>query len=103
MSKESRRLEQLDEEEQRKLRGEAGNDVSSDDSEDENDDITRIDKMANEIDESIRRQAEYAMNVDRKEAKRQSKTKNIVELQRQKKMDESDDERLKNDDIMMTA
>lgn len=36
---------------------------------------------------------------DKKQAKRELKSKALVELQRQKKMDESDDEKLRNADV----
>ena len=37
---------------------------------------------------------------DKKAVKKELKTKALVEQQRQKKMDESDDEKLRNDEIM---
>jgi hypothetical protein len=40
------------------------------------------------------------MLVDRKEAKRSAKQKNLVEMQRQKKADLSDDEKLDNQDLL---
>jgi len=43
------------------------------------------------------------MLVDRKEAKRNIKQKQLVELQRQRKMDLSDDELLDNKELMKTG
>lgn len=40
------------------------------------------------------------MLIDKKEAKKSRKAKAIVELQRQKRMDESDDEKLANKDLL---
>lgn len=43
------------------------------------------------------------MLIDKKEAKKSRKAKALVELQRQKKMDESDDEKLANQEILAAA
>lgn len=40
------------------------------------------------------------MQVDRKEAKKVIKTKQLIEQQRQRKMDLSDDEKLENEDLV---
>ena len=77
---------------------EGGEDDSDSISEDE--EVTRIDRMALEIDESLKAQKEYAMLIDKKQAKKNRKAKAIVELQRQKRMDESDDEKLANTDLL---
>lgn len=78
-----------------------GDDDSDSISEDEA--ITRVDRMAMEIDDSLRAQKEYAMLIDKKEAKKSRKAKALVDLHRQKKMDESDDEKLANQDILATT
>jgi len=44
--------------------------------------VTRVDRMAMEIDESMRAEKEYAMLIDKKEAKKSRKAKALVELQR---------------------
>jgi len=75
----------------------------SDSSISEDEAITRVDRMAMEIDESMRAEKEYAMLIDKKEAKKSRKAKALVELQRQKRMDESDDDKLANQEILATA
>lgn len=68
-------------------------DESSDDiSEDER--VTRADRMANEIEDSFAQQKQYQMLKTKKQAKKDLKSKALVEQQRTKKMDESDDEKL---------
>lgn len=74
-----------------------GSDSSSD--EDFNP-VKKVDRMAGEIDDSIRQQRHYQMLRDKKTIKQEYKTKALVELQRQKKQDLSDDEALLNDDLM---
>jgi hypothetical protein len=49
-------------------------------SDDQFDKVRHIDKMANEIEESMAKKNEYHMQVDRKEAKRNIKSKALVEL-----------------------
>lgn len=56
--------------------------------------------MAAEIDDSIAQQREYQMLKDKKTIKQEYKTKALIDLQRQKRQDESDDELLMNDEIM---
>jgi hypothetical protein len=56
--------------------------------------------MAEEIEQSIRQQREYQMLKDKKTIKKEYKTKALIDLQRQKRQDESDDELLMNHDIM---
>ena len=55
--------------------------------------------MAEEIEDTMQQKKEYAMQLDKKEAKKDRKSKALVELQRQKKMDVSDDEMLENKDL----
>jgi len=103
MSKALAKMQAKDEREQRGARVAAGgarasSDEDSDASED--DDVARIDRMADEIEQANAQRKEYAMNVDRKEAKRDRKTKALVELQRQKQMDVSDDEMMDNKELM---
>ena len=71
---------------------EADEDSSDEISEDER--VTRADRMASEIDDSIKQQKEYQMLKTKKQAKKDLKAKALVEQQRTKKMDESDDEKL---------
>lgn len=62
--------------------------------------VKKIDRMAAEIDDSIAQQREYQMLKDKKTIKQEYKTKALIDLQRQKRQDESDDELLMNDEIM---
>jgi len=79
MSKNLRKLEKLDDEEQARERGEKmAGESDSDDSVDPN--IKHTNRMAEEIEQSMAQQKEYHMQIDRKEAKRVRKTKEIVEL-----------------------
>lgn len=64
------------------------------------DPVKRVDRMAEEIEDSMRQQRDYQMLKDKKTIKKESKTKALVDLQRQKRQDLSDDEMLANDDIM---
>ena len=61
--------------------------------------LTRVDRMANEMDEREKQQKQYKMLKDKRELKRELKTKALVDLQRTRRMDESDDEKLLNEDI----
>lgn len=57
-----------------KAEGEDSDSISEDER------ITRIDRMAMEIDESMKQEKEYKMLVDKKESKRQLKAKAAIEL-----------------------
>lgn len=73
-------------------------DGSSDDiSEDEK--VTRVDRMAAEIEHSLQQQKEYKMLKDKKQVKKELKAKALVDLQRQKKAEVKTDELLQNDDL----
>lgn len=74
-----------------------GDDDSDSISEDEK--ITRIDRMAMEIDDAMKQEKEYKMMADKKVVKKANKAKAARELQRTKKMDLDDDEMLENEDI----
>ena len=56
--------------------------------------------MAEEIEDNLKQQREYQMLKDKKTVKQEYKTKALIDLQRQKRQDVSDDEMLMNDDIM---
>jgi hypothetical protein len=58
-----------------------GEDDSSS-SEDEFDPVARVDRMAAEIDDSLKQQREYQMLKDKKTIKQEYKTKALIELQR---------------------
>lgn len=58
------------------------------------------DRMAREAEEADRSAKEYKMLKGRKEAKRELKAKNLIEMQRQRKADLSEDEALDNTDLM---
>ena len=77
----------------------AANPNEDSDSVSEDERITRIDKMAMEIDDSMAQEKVYKMMVDKKEVKRSAKAKAAIELQRTKKMDLDEDELLENEDI----
>lgn len=51
-----------------------------------------IETMAEEMEQNITRQKEYAQTIDRKMAKYEVKRKQMIESQRQLKQDVSDDE-----------
>lgn len=74
-----------------------------DDDSDVDDDVKRVNRMEEELNEQIRSNKEYKMLKTKREAKKEIKDKAIVELQRQRKMDESDDEKLDNRELMDTA
>jgi len=54
--------------------------VEDDDSISEDEQVTRIDRMAMEIEDTLKQQKEYAMLVDKKEAKKGRKAKALIEL-----------------------
>ena len=57
--------------------------------------------MAMEIDDAMKQEKEYKMLLDKREVKKNIKNKALIELQRQKKMDVSDDEMIANEDLMV--
>ena len=72
---------------------------NDEDNSDIDDNVKRIDKMANDMDPFFKQMKEYAMEKDKKLAKKEKKRKALLEQQRQKKEDQSEDEALDNDDI----
>ena len=60
----------------------------------------RIDQMADEFEQQIKQQREYAMTVDRRAAKAETKKKSLIESQRLNIEDVSDEEALDNQDLM---
>ena len=72
----------------------------SDEESEQDEKAKRINKMAYEIEAFDKQQKEYQMVADKKTAKKDRKNKALIELQRQKKMDESDDEKIENKDII---
>jgi len=100
-SKHLRKLEAIDDREQAQLR--KGGEISDSemDSGSEDDTTKHINRMAEEIEETLQQKKEYAMQIDKKEAKKVRKSKALVEMQRQKKQDLEDDEALENNDLMV--
>lgn len=78
-------------------------DGEDDDSEDVDDDVKRVDRMAEELDQQIQSNKDYKLLKSKRESKKETKDKAMIELQRQRKMDESDDEKMDNRDLMETA
>lgn len=95
MNKSLKTLKAMDDAEQRKNQGK---DQESDSDESE-DSVARINRMEEEINYNIASKREYQMFKSKKEAKKEIKAKALVELQRQKKKDVSDDEMMENKDI----
>lgn len=60
----------------------------------------RVERMANEIDEDIVKRGEYQLAQNKKGERRDNKKKKIMEQQRQRLEDESEDEALQNRDLM---
>mmetsp|Transcript_42071 Transcript_42071/g.64499 ORF Transcript_42071/g.64499 Transcript_42071/m.64499 type:complete len:143 (+) Transcript_42071:1169-1597(+) len=71
-------------------------DVVSDDDDDFSGDekAAQVNRMAAEIEDSIRQQRDYQMLKSKKQEKKDIKAKAMIELQRKQKMDESDEEQL---------
>lgn len=90
MSMSKKKLERLEHQEKLKTAEES----------DSEDYIARIDRMQEEIDNQLEKQKEYKMVVDKKKAKKDRKTKDLVELQRQKRQDVSDDELIANKELI---
>jgi len=65
----------------------------------EDEGITRVDRMADEIQGQLNSAKAYKMLKDKKEAKRDRKSKALIDLQRQRKADESEDDKLRNTDV----
>lgn len=95
MSSNLKELKAKDDAEQRKLKGQLPAQIS-DDSED---DVMRIDRMEEEINEGLESKKEFAMIRNKKEIKKDIKTKALVDLQRQKRTDLDNDEQLENKEI----
>lgn len=76
------------------------NDRVADESFSEDEATARIEKMAEEIDAAIASKNEYKMLKSKRETKKSAKNAQLVDQQRQRKMDESDDEALMNTDLM---
>lgn len=74
-----------------------GNEEGKSSDEDEN--VKRIDQMADEIDTYYKQKKDYKIDLDRKLAKKEKKRKALIESQRLKKHDESEEEELNNDDV----
>lgn len=74
MSSSMRKLRAKDEAEQRKN---AGKESDSDDSEDS---VARINRMEEEINQTLAQQKEYQLVKSKKEAKKENKTKALIEL-----------------------
>lgn len=93
LSSSLKKLRAKDDAEQRKN---AGKDSDSDVSEDS---VARVNRMEEEINQTLAQQREYQMVKSKKEAKKDNKTKQLVELQRQKREDLETDEVLGNKEI----
>jgi len=95
MNKNMKVLKAMDDAEQAKIKGivPKANDSDSEDS------VTRVNRMEEEINEGLEQKKEYQMMKSKKEAKKDLKNQAMVELQRQKRTDLSDDEMLGNKDI----
>ena len=59
--------------------------------------------MADEFEQQINQQKEYVMNVDRKEAKREAKKKQLIEQQRLRLEDVSEESALDNAELMVAG
>ena len=62
--------------------------------------IANINAMAEEMEHVLSKQKEYAMQVDRKAAKQEYKTKQLIEIQRAKLEDMAEQEALNNEKLM---
>ena len=72
--------------------------ISDDESVDE--DHAKFEEMAAGIDEYYNRQKEYKMEIDRQLQKKEKKRKALIEQQRLKKEDVSEEDELNNEDLM---
>ena len=70
------------------------------DEESEDDEIKRVNAMAEDIDYALAEKKEYEMNIDRRVAKEARKLKDLVDQHRQRIEDVSEDEALDNADLM---
>jgi len=63
--------------------------------------VARVNEMADEFETTIARQREYAMNVDRNFAAKEMKKKSMIDQQRLRRADESEEDALDNKDVML--
>ena len=71
-----------------------------DDDSDLSDDERKVKRMEEELAEQIRSNKEYKLLKTKRELKKETKAKALVELQRQKRVDVDEDERMMNDELM---
>jgi hypothetical protein len=80
--------------------GAAEEDEGESGEEESDDEVRRVDKMNNEMEASIRQQKDYQMLKDKRTIKKELKAKALLDMQRKRRMDESDEEKLANEDLI---